>query len=301
MRRRLRIAIVGFGRLGLACAEAARDDEQIVLAGVVRRPESPQTLPAPFGRVPIVAHISELSGLDAALVCVPAEWVQGSVHDLLQHGLPAVECARFHGDAALEHKQAIDRWAIRFERPVVVGAGWDPGLLSLMRNLFVLLTPKGHTEINHRPGVSLHHTTTAALVPGVKGALSTEHRDAEGRVQRYVYVELAEGAALEKVEAAIVADPLFSGDSITVLQVESLATLEDEHGVLLERHGSAGRTPHQYLLFEARLSETALSAQMMLAAAKALPGLRPQAYSLFDLPPGALWGDLRKDSEQAFF
>jgi diaminopimelate dehydrogenase len=299
--RRLRIAIVGFGRLGLACAEATRDDEQIVLAGVVRRPESPRTLPAPFGQVPVVSHISELSGLDAVLVCVPAEWVQGCVHDLLQHGLPIIECARFHGDAALEHKQTIDRWAIRFERPAVVGAGWDPGVLSLMRNLFVLLTPKGHTEINHRPGVSLHHTTAAALVPGVKGALSTEHRNAEGHLERYVYVELAEGAALEKVEAAIAADPLFGGDSTTVFQVESLATLEDEHGVLLERHGSAGRTPHQYLLFEARLSETALSAQMMLAAVRALPGLKPRAYSLFDLPLGALWGALRQDSEQAFF
>jgi diaminopimelate dehydrogenase len=297
---RLRIAIVGFGRLGLACAEAARSDEQIVLAGVVRRPESPQTLPAPFSQIPVVSHISELSGIEAVLVCVPAEWVQGCVHDLLQHGLPVIECARLHGDGAIEHKQAIDRWAIRFERPAVVGAGWDPGALSLMRDLFVLLTPKGHTEISHRPGVSLHHTTAAASVPGVKGALSTEHRDAEGRVQRYVYVELAEGAAFEKVEAAVAADPLFGGDGTAVFQVESLAALEDEHGVLLERHGSAGRTKHQYLLFEARLSETALCAQMMLAAARALPGLKPRAHSLFDLPLGALWGALRKDSEQDF-
>ncbi|MGX2031509.1 MULTISPECIES: diaminopimelate dehydrogenase [Methylocaldum] len=298
--RRLHIAIVGFGRLGLACAEAARNDEQIVLAGVVRRPESPQILPAPFDRIRVVSHIRELSGLDAVLVCIPAEWVRGCVHDLLQLGLPVVECARFHGEAVLEHKQAIDRWAIRFERPAVVGAGWDPGALSLMRDLFALLTPKGHTDISHRPGISLHHTTLAGSVPGVKGALSTEHRNADGQMERYVYVELADGARLEEVKAAVAADPLFGGDITTVFQVESMAALEDEHGVLLQRHGSAGQTRHQYLMFEARLSEAALSAQMMLAAARALPGLKPRAYSLFDLPLGALWGELRKDSEQTF-
>jgi diaminopimelate dehydrogenase len=299
--RRLQIAIVGFGRLGLACAEAAQDDEEIVLAGIVRRPESAQILPAPFDRVRVVSHVSELSGLDAVLVCVPAEFVQGCAHDLLQHGLPIIECARFHGDTALEHKQTIHRWAIRFERAAVVGAGWDPGALSLMRDWFALLTPKGHTDIGHRPGISLHHTTVAGSVPGVRGALATEHRDAEGHVQRYVYVELAEGAALEAVKAAIAADPLFGGDTTDVFQVESLAAFEDEHGVVLERHGTAGRAKHQYLLFEARLSETALSAQMMLAAARALPSLKPRAYSLFDLPLGALWGEQRKDSERAFF
>jgi len=298
--RRLQIAIVGFGRLGLACAEAARNDEQIVLTGVVRRPESAQILPAPFDRVRVVSHIRELSGLDAVLVCVPAEWVRGYVHDLLQQGLPVVECARFHGDAALEHKQAIDRWAIRFERAAIVGAGWDPGALSLMRDLFALLTTKGHTEVSHRPGISLHHTTLAGAVPGVRGALSTEHRNAEGQMERYVYVELAEGAKLEDVKAAIAADPLFGGESTVVFQVESLAALEDEHGVLLQRHGSAGETKHQYLMFEARLSEAALSAQMMLAAVRALPRLKPRAYSLFDLPLGALWGALRESSEQTF-
>ncbi|MGX2039533.1 NAD(P)-binding domain-containing protein [Methylocaldum sp. MU1018] len=299
--RRLRIAIIGFGRLGLACAEAARNDDQIVLAGVVRRPESAQILPPPFDRVRVVSHVGELSGLDAVLVCVPAEWVGGCVHDLLQHGLPVVECARFHGEAALEHKRAIDRWAIRFERPAVVGAGWDPGALSLLRDLFALLTPKGHTDVSHRPGISLHHTVLAGSVPGVRGALSTEHRNAEGRMERYVYVELAEGVRLDEVKAAIAADPLFGGDGAAVFQVESLAALEDEHGVLVERHGLAGQAKHQYLMFEARLSEAALSAQMMLAAARALPGLRHRAYSLFDLPPGALWGGLRKDSEQIFF
>lgn len=299
--RRLHLAIVGFGRLGLACAEAVRTDEQILLAGVVRRPESSQTLPAPFDQVRVVSHISELADVDAALVCVPAEEVAGCAYELLQHGLPIVECARFHGDAALQHKENMDRWAVHFEKPTIVGAGWDPGALSLLRNLFTLLTPKGHTDVSYRPGISLHHTTLAATVPGVKEALCTEHRDDQGLLRRYVYVELAQGGTIAQVEAAIDADPLFGGAINSVFEVEDITALEDEHGILLERRGSAGRSTNQYLLFEARLSEYALSAQVMLAAAHALPGRKPGAYSLFDLPLGSLWGAMRRETEQAFF
>jgi diaminopimelate dehydrogenase len=44
----------------------------------------------------------------------------------------------------------------------------------------------------------------------------------------------------------------------------------------------------QLLLLEARFDRAALVAQVMIAAARATPGLRPGAYSLSDLPLGRL-------------
>jgi len=296
----LRVAVVGFGKLGRACAEAIVKDEQFALAGIVRRPERvAEPLPEPFRETPVVFQVGGLQRLDAALVCVPVEHVIGVAHDVLQAKIPMVECARLHGEAFQDHKREIDRLAARHKVPAVVGAGWDPGALSLFRHVFALLTPKGHTETTRRPGVSLHHTTVAGAIPGVRGALSTERRTANGTLQRYVYVELEAGADAEAIARAIRSDPLFVGDETLVFPVESVALLEAEgHGLVMERRGAAAGVGHQLFLLEARFSERALAAVVMLAAARALPQRGQGAYSLFDLPTGALWGGLRSWAEK---
>lgn len=112
-------------------------------------------------------------------------------------------------------------------------------------------------------------------------------------------MELEKSARFEDVETAVCSDPLFLGEETLVFRVDSVATLEDEnHGVLMERRGMAGHTPHQLLLLEARFSEAALCAQCMLAAARDPPTCKAGGYSLFDLPPGALWGRLRAQAER---
>jgi diaminopimelate dehydrogenase len=298
--KRRRVAIVGLGKLGKACAYALQLDEGLVLAGIVRRPERlKEKLPVAFGNIPVVAHVSELQAIDAALVCVPAEQVAGMAHDLMQRKIPIVECAVFPGEAWRHHKDELDRIATRYRVPVIVGAGWDPGAMSLLRSLFALLIPKGATEVTHRPGVTLRHTTLAGTVAGVKGALATELRTAARGRQRYVYVELEDGTDYSQVEDAIRNDPLFLGEETIIFQVDSVAALEEEgHGVVLERHGSTGETGHQSILLEARFAESALSAQIMLAGARALATCDPGAHSLFDLSPNLLWGEWRTQAER---
>jgi hypothetical protein len=46
----------------------------------------------------------------------------------------------------------------------------------------------------------------------------------------------------------------------------------------------------QFLLLEARVSEVTLAAQMMLAAALAIPSLERRCYTVFELPLLALCG-----------
>jgi hypothetical protein len=46
---------------------------------------------------------------------------------------------------------------------------------------------------------------------------------------------------------------------------------------------------HQLLLFESWFSELALAAQVMVAAAQALPSCSSGVYSLLDFPLGRLW------------
>jgi len=287
---RLRLAIIGFGRLGNACAQA-------MLTGIVRRAERcTEPLPPSLRDITVADHISALSDVDAALLCLPAELVFGAAHDLLQQGIPIIECASVHGEEFLQHKNAIDKVAIRHKVPAIVGAGWDPGALSLFRNLFALFCPHGHTDIIRRPGINLHHSGIAGTIPGVKGAMATELRSAEGMPQNYLYIELEEGSDPQQVEQAVRHDPLFAGEETLVFVVDSIASMEEEgHGVLLERRGAAGGVDHQLFLLEARFSEYALCAQVMLSAARAITHRRNRAYSL---PLGALWGELRELAEK---
>lgn len=298
--KRLQLAVIGFGKLGRACADAIRMDEQFALAGIVRRTESiAEELPTPFAHIPVVSHASELGRVDAALICVPTEHVLAVARDLLQHGTPIVECAILHNQAFRDHQSEIDRIATHRNVPAIVGAGWDPGALSLFRALFALLIPKGHTEASWHTGTSLHHTTAARTVAGVREALATELRTADGRLQRYVYVELEKGADPAQVKDAIRSDPLFLEAETLIFPVENIRELEEEgRGVLLERRGLAPSTDHQMLLLEARFTEQSLTATVMTAAARAIPVCSRGAFSLFDLPLGYLWGELKGKVKQ---
>ncbi len=270
---------MGFGRLGRACAQALGEAPDLLPAGVVRRPESAGRLPQPFSGIPAVAHLRDLAGVDAALLCVPPAVSSAAARDVLQLGIPLVECAALEGRSLVAHHETIARAASAHRVAAVVGAGWDPGMLTLMRRAFEVLVPKGETIATASPGVSLHHTEAARNAPGVVGALATEHRDAGGKVTHYIYAQLQSGADPARVQAALDADPLFAGERALLFPVESISTLEQEgHGLVLERRGTARSGAHQSLLLEGRFDAAIFAARVMLDAARGLPRLGPGAH-----------------------
>jgi diaminopimelate dehydrogenase len=139
----------------------------------------------------------------------------------------------------------------------------------------------------------------ARSVVGVKDALCAEVRAADGKFQRYVYVELERGADVDRVAEAIRADPLFLGEDTQVFPVDSLAALEQEgRGVVLDRRGPPGRLGHHHFLLEARIDESVLTAQVMLAAARSLPQLEPGVYALTEIPLSAMWGGKAEQADR---
>lgn len=287
--KKRQIAVIGLGNLGRRCAEALLVDPTLALAGVVRRNPGPVDW---LANIPVVGHISELREVDAALLCVPPGVVHGTAQEILQRRTPIVECARLHGEAFVAHHTEMQRMAHLYKATAIVGAGGDPGILSLLRSQFALLIPHGHTQSSLHTAGSLHHTLAAEGVEGVRKALATELKTPQGTLQRYVYVELDAGTDAAAVEDAISRDPLFLDEETLVFPVESIAALEETNcGLSLERHAAAGNASHAALLLEARFNEAELAARMMLAAARALPLLHHGAHSLFDIPPRMLWGE----------
>jgi diaminopimelate dehydrogenase len=296
----LRLAVVGFGRVGQVCAELISLSHDLSLAAIVRRAASAGgELPETLRSIPITTHIGQARDVDAALLCVPTNVVMETAYQILQHGIPIVDCATLHGEALHAHKNAIYKEAFHHRAPAIVGAGWDPGALSVFRSWFALLIPGGATETRHHTGISLRHTTMARSVAGVKDALCAEVRATDGRLQRYVYIELEKGADANTITQAIRADPLFLGEDTQVFPVESLEKLEQEgRGVGLDRRGSPGRLGHQHMLLEARFDETILTARVMLAAARALPQLESGAYFLTEIPLSEMWGERAEKAQR---
>ena len=282
----LRLAVIGFGRLGRACGETILGNEALRLAGFVRRNDTMhKPLPNNFRGIATTSNIATLGAIDVALLCVPAAMTGDAAYELLQHRIPIVECAAQAADDFESQRERLHHVALRHRVAAIWGAGWDPGALSLLRRLFTLLIPKGHTETTDRPGISLHHTLTTTAIDGVRDALCTEVHSVEGKAQRYVYVELAPGAEAERVTTLIRSDSGFLDAETLVFPVESVAALEQQgHGTVLARRGSAGATDHQMLLFEARFDDAALAAQVMVATARALRWMPPGFHALSELP-----------------
>lgn len=287
--KKRQIAVIGLGNLGRRCAELLLDDPNMALAGVVRR--TPAALDW-LGDLPVVEHFGELPAIDAALVCVPAGMVQGLARELLQQRIALVECARLHGEAFAAHRAEMQRMTHLYRATAVIGAGSDPGFLSLIRSQFALALPHGHTQSSQHTAASLHHSLAAEGIAGVRKGLATELKATDGRLQRYVYVELEPGTDPTAVKEAIRRDPLYLDAETLVFPLDSIADLEEcDRGMLLERHCAASNGSHGALLLEARFGEIELAARMMLAGARALPLLQHGAYSLLDLPPLLLWGE----------
>lgn len=276
----LQVAVVGLGRLGNACAQALLDDTGLALAGVVRRPASPKTLPGRLQRWPAVTHVRDLPAVDLALVCVPATAVAGVARELLQARVPLVECAQLDRRLLQAHYEELHSFALHHRATAIVGAGLDPGVWPIFTRAFELLIPRGQTRTLPHPGVRLHHSAALAHLPGIEDALAGEWHGPDGALQRYVYLQLARGADASQVRAAIAADPLYAGETTQVFVVDSLAEVEAEagEGLVLERLSTAAAGAHASLLLEARFDLHAFAARVMLDAARQLPALHHGAH-----------------------
>lgn len=279
-----RVAVIGLGQLGRACAEALIEDADLELAGIVRRPDTDTwmrtAVPEHLRRFPVATHISELESVHAALVCVPTDHVLGVARELLQARMPIVECARLEGLELAAHHASLEVAAEHHHVAAVTGAGWEPGALPLLRHAFETMIPHGRTSLRRHAGVNLHHCAAAERLAGVRGALAGDYPGGPGGVQHYVYVELEPGVAIESIVAAIAADPLFAGEPTQVFAVADLSAMEDEvgFGLVLERLGQARGGPHPSLLLEARFDPFDMAARVMLDGARRLAQLRRGAH-----------------------
>lgn len=284
MKEKIRVAIVGYGNIGKFALDAVNAAPDMELAGVVRRSVALDGKPAELADIPVVSSIKELDGVDVALLCTPTRSVPQYAREILSQGINTVDSYDIHGELA-DLRIELDKVAKEHNAVAVISAGWDPGTDSMVRCMFEFMAPKGITYTNFGPGMSMGHSVAVKAVDGVKNALSMTIPLGTSVHRRMVYVELEPGADFAVVERAIKTDPYFVKDETHVIQVEDVDALIDMgHGVLMERKGVSGGTHNQLLSFSMRINNPALTAQIMVASARASVKQKPGAYTMIQIP-----------------
>lgn len=279
---KIRAAVVGYGNIGHFVVEALETADDFEIAGVVRR--SLGEKPAELAQYPVVTDITELGKVDVAILCTPTREVEKHASKYLAMGINTVDSFDIH-TSIVDLRRNLDAIAKAHNTVAVISAGWDPGSDSVVRALMQAAAPKGLTYTNFGPGMSMGHTVAVKAIEGVKAALSMTIPTGTGIHRRMVYVELLPGYEIEKVAAAIKADPYFASDETHVFEVESVDALKDMgHGVNLVRKGVSGQTQNQLFEFDMKINNPALTGQVLVCVARASMRLRPGCYTMIEIP-----------------
>lgn len=288
--KKIHAAIVGYGNIGQFTLEALQQAPDFEIAGVVRR--SIANIPASLAGYKVVTDIKDLGKIDVAILCTPTREVEHYASEYLAMGINTVDSFDIHTSIP-QLRTSLDAVAKAHGTVAIISAGWDPGSDSIVRALMQAAAPKGITYTNFGPGMSMGHTVCVKSKPGIKNALSMTIPLGTGIHRRMVYIELEDGAKLEDVTAAVKSDPYFASDETHVMAVKSIDEIKDMgHGVNMVRKGVSGITQNQRFEFNMSINNPALTAQILVGAARAAMRQAPGAYTMIEIPIiDLLYGD----------
>ena len=273
---------MGYGNIGKYVVEALEAAADFEVAGIVRRAAS--VAAAGESKYPVVSSLTQLEGVDVAILCTPSRLVEKSAEEALRLGIATVDSFDIHTGIA-DMRARLDAVAKQHNTAAIISAGWDPGSDSVVRALLEVCAPKGITYTNFGPGMSMGHTVAVKAIEGVKAALSMTIPLGTGIHRRMVYIEVEEGYEFDKVAEAIKNDAYFVHDETHVTRVESVEALLDMgHGVNMVRKGVSGKTQNQRFEFNMSIDNPGLTSQILVSAARAVVRQRPGAYTMIEVP-----------------
>jgi diaminopimelate dehydrogenase len=283
MKEKIKAAVIGCGNVGRCSIDAILQSPDMELVGVVEKKCDSKQFPKSLN-IKMVREIKELDEVDVAILSVPSRSIPDVAVEILNQGIRTVDSFDIHSEI-LELQKRLNTICEKHKTVSIVAAGWDPGIDSVVRGLFLAMAPKGITHTNYGPGMSMGHTCAVKDIAGVKDALSITVPIGMGIHKRMVYVELEDKADFNIVQNAVKTDPYFVKDETYVFQVKDVEKLIDMgHGVRMERSGVSGITHNQNFSFEVRINNPALTAQVMVSSARASMRQKPGCYTLLEIP-----------------
>lgn len=280
--KKIRAAIVGYGNIGQYVLDAIVASPDFEVAGIVRR--DPNNIPEELRNYSVVNFVKDLNDVDVAILCTPTRSVEEYAKECLSLGINTVDSYDIHGGIVNLRKE-LDAVAKANNKVSIISAGWDPGTDSMVRSMLEFMAPKGVTYTNFGPGMSMGHTVAVKAIKGVKAALSMTIPLGTSIHRRMVYIEVEDGYKFDEVAKAIKTDDYFAHDETHVTQVDCVDSLKDMgHGVNMVRKGVSGTTQNQLFDFNMKINNPALTAQVLVASARATMKQRPGAYTMIEVP-----------------
>ena len=173
----MKAAVLGYGRVGRGAVLALRDAEDVELVGIyTSRP--PQSVNAPDG-VSVFDVCDLLRERQPIDVLILAHGSQSAIRDETPRYARLYSCVDgFDVHAELSaHVRRVHEIGLRSDTLSVVGAGWDPGYLSVVRALARSALPRGTCNTFWGRGVSAGHSEAIRAIAGVRYAIQyTEPR-----------------------------------------------------------------------------------------------------------------------------
>lgn len=280
--KKIRAAIVGYGNIGQYVLDAIVASPDFEVTGIVRR--DPNNIPEELKSYSVVNSVKDLNDVDVAILCTPTRSVEEYAKECLSLGINTVDSYDIHGGIVNLRKE-LDAVAKANNKVSIISAGWDPGTDSMVRSMLEFMAPKGVTYTNFGPGMSMGHTVAVKAIKGVKAALSMTIPLGTSIHRRMVYIEVEDGYKFDEVAKAIKTDDYFAHDETHVTQVDCVDSLKDMgHGVNMVRKGVSGTTQNQLFDFNMKINNPALTAQVLVASARATMKQRPGAYTMIEVP-----------------
>lgn len=277
----IKAAVVGYGNIGNYVIDALLEAPDFEIAGVVRR--NSNDIPDKIKNFRVTNDLSQLDA-DVAILCTPTRKVEEYALQALELGMNTVDSFDIH-TGIVNLRRSLDKKARECGKVSVISAGWDPGSDSIVRTLLQACAPKGVTYTNFGPGMSMGHTVAVKAIEGVKAALSMTIPLGTGIHRRMVYVELQEGYDINEVSQKIKSDPYFANDETHIIEVDNVDNVKDMgHGVNMVRKGVSGTTQNQRFEFNMSINNPALTAQILVGAARASMRQQPGAYTMIEIP-----------------
>lgn len=277
----IKAAVVGYGNIGNYVIDALLEAPDFEIAGVVRR--NSNDIPDKIKKFRVTNDLSQLDA-DVAILCTPTRKVEEYALQALALGMNTVDSFDIH-TGIVNLRRSLDKKARECGKVSVISAGWDPGSDSIVRTLLQACAPKGVTYTNFGPGMSMGHTVAVKAIEGVKAALSMTIPLGTGIHRRMVYVELEEGYDINEVSQKIKSDPYFANDETHIIKVDNVDNVKDMgHGVNMVRKGVSGTTQNQRFEFNMSINNPALTAQILVGAARASMRQQPGAYTMIEIP-----------------
>lgn len=271
----IKAAIAGYGNLGKSLRRAIENSDDYALVGIFSRRSLNLPLYLPLGGAPAYANCIDVLFLAFESSSLPTLAPAVKYFD-------TVDSFDIHQKAE-EYAQRLNE--VKPNTLSLYGAGWDPGLLSIIRSAATLC---GKPVTTWGKGVSQGHSNALRRINGVTDGVEVTLPVGLGKHKRLCYV-CCDKALQERIEGEIRQIPCyFEGQDVEV----RFCTKQQVERI--KREGShAGRVTASTPIYSADFllktqSNTDLTAAIMLTYGIVLTKLKAEgkrgAFSVLDIP-----------------